>query len=46
MIGMPEILFLLGLFVLIAPGLIVFGIVFRNRAKKRLAARSQQPPNS
>ncbi len=34
MIGMPEIVFLLGLFVLIAPGIIVLAIVFRNRAKK------------
>jgi hypothetical protein len=41
--GMPEFVFLLGLFVLIAPGIIVMAIIFRNRAKKKLGARPAAP---
>jgi dolichyl-phosphate-mannose--protein O-mannosyl transferase len=36
MIGMPELLFLLGLLILIAPGVVVVAIVLWNRKKKRL----------
>jgi hypothetical protein len=45
MIGLPEIVFLLGLFVLIAPGIIVLAIIFRNRAKKVRPGDSPPPKN-
>lgn len=46
MIGVPEILFLLGLFVLLAPGIIVLAIVFRNRTKKKLVDKMPSPPHN